>query len=417
MANRPEKKNPKEELVDKLVEFVAKAKIESREYEKTREQIQQELQNWEMDHKRLLDTNLRLSSVNAESAELLAELEFKNQSLGELNRKLAEANANSVNMMVEIEEKNGILAKTNKEIARANAHAAELMAIIESKDEDIQELNKSLSGANARSADLVADVELKMMEINDLNKILTKEIEIREVVEQELRTSNATKDKFFSIIAHDLRHPFNSIGNFVTLMSKHSAALSKSEIISLSKDLKENTDKTRDLLENLLQWAQTQRGSTPFKQEVIVLAEIADEIVSLLENVAKEKNIQIDSNITSKTLIFADWQMVSTILRNLLSNAIKFTPESGKISLRTSENDGMIQITVSDTGVGMSQKTIDKLFKIDQQIVSRGTANEKGTGLGLILCKELVEKNGGSIVAMSELGKGSTFSFTLPGSP
>jgi signal transduction histidine kinase len=417
MANQPEKRDPKEELVDKLVEFVAKSKASSREQEKTREQIQQKLQDWEKDHKRLLETNLRLSNVNAESAELMAELEFKNQSLGELNKKLAEANASSANMMVEIEEKNETLAKTNKELARANAHAAELMAIIETKDEDIQELNKSLSGANARSANLVADLELKMIEIKDLNKTLTKEIEIREVVEQDLRTSNATKDKFFSIIAHDLRHPFNSIGNFVTLMSKHSAALSKSEIISLSKELKENTDKTRDLLENLLQWAQTQRGTTPFKQEVIVLAEIAEEIVSLLGNVAKEKNIRIESNITSKTLIFADWHMVNTILRNLVSNAIKFTPEDGNISLRASENEGKVQITVNDNGVGMSKATIEKLFRVDQQVVSRGTANEKGTGLGLILCKELVEKNGGTIFAMSEQGKGSTFAFTLPISP
>jgi len=417
MKNQPEDKHPQEELVDKLVDFVSKAKSGTREHEKTRAQIQQKLQDWEIDHKRLLETNHRLSSVNAESAELMAELEFRNQSLGELNKKLAEANASSATMMVEIEEKNEILAKTNKELARANAHAAELMAIIETKDEDIQELNKSLSGANARSADLVADSELKMLEINKLNKCLTKEIEEREKIEQNLRTSNATKDRFFSIIAHDLRHPFISIGNFVTLMTKHAAALSKSDIIALSKELKENTDKTQDLLENLLQWAQTQRGTTPFKQEVIVLGEIAEEIVSLLGNVAKDKNIQIESNISTKILVYADWQMASTVMRNLVSNAIKFTPESGKITLRASENDGMIQITVTDTGVGMRREIIEKLFKIDQHVVSNGTANEKGTGLGLILCKELVEKNGGHIFAMSEQGKGSTFAFTLPKSP
>lgn len=417
MKNQPEKKDPKEKLVDELVDFVAKAKSGTRIQEKTREQIQQKLQDWEMDHKRLLETNVRLSSVNAESAELMAELEFRNQSLGELNKKLAQANASSATMVAEIEEKNEILAKTNKELARANAHAAELMAIIEAKEEDIQKLNKSLSGANARSANLVADVELKMLEINDLNKCLTKEIDVREDIEQDLRTSNATKDKFFSIIAHDLRHPFNSISNFVTLMSKHAAALSKSDIIALSKELKESTDNTRDLLENLLQWAQAQRGSNPFKPEVIALVEITDEIIALLGPMAKDKKVQIESNVTTKTLVFADWQMLSTILRNLVSNAIKFTPENGAITMRASENDGMIQITVNDTGVGMSREKIGKLFKIDQQVVSRGTSNEKGTGLGLILCKELVEKNGGRIFAMSESGKGSTFAFTLPGSP
>ena len=352
--------------------------------------------------------------MNAESAELLAELEIRNQTLGELNRKLAEANASSVNMMVEIEEKNEILAKTNKELARANAHAAELMAIIETKDEHITDLNKSLSGANARSADLVADLELRMVEIQELNNQLTREIEERGKIEENLRESNATKDRFFSIIAHDLRNPFISIANFVTLMTKHSAVLSKTEIITISKELKESTDKTQDLLENLLHWAKSQRGTIQFKPEVIELSEISEDITSLFGNMAKTKSVVLESQIEKNTLAFADWHMTSTILRNLVSNAIKFTPENGKVTVRAMQTEESVQVKVSDTGVGMKQEVIDKLFVIDQKIVTTGTANEKGTGLGLILCKELVEKNGGSIDVTSELGKGSTFSFTLP---
>jgi signal transduction histidine kinase len=411
---QPAGKDPKEELVNSLVDFVSKASEGSRKQQKDREQIQGKLKDWEKDLRHLLETNTRLSDVNAESAELLAELEIRNQSLGELNRKLAEANASSVNMMVEIEEKNEILANTNKELARANAHAAELMAIIETKDENIQELNKSLSGANARSADLVADLELKMIEIKELNNTLTKEIEIREKVEEELRGSNATKDRFFSIIAHDLRNPFISIGNFITLMNKHSAVLSKTEIIAISKELKESTDKTQDLLENLLQWAQSQRGTIRFKPEVIDLSEISEDITSLLRSMAQAKSIVLKSNIKKNTLAFADWHMTNAIVRNLVSNAIKFTPENGKVSVRTTQTEEFLQVKVSDTGIGMKQEAIDKLFVIDQKVVSTGTANEKGTGLGLILCKELVEKNGGYITASSELGKGSTFSFTLP---
>ena len=407
-------KDPKEALVDSLVEFVSKASEGSREQQKNREQIQKKLKDWEKDLRHLLETSNRLSDVNAESAELLAELEIRNQSLGELNRKLAEANASSVNMMVEIEEKNEILANTNKELARANAHAAELMAIIEIKDENISELNKSLSGANARSADLVADLELRMVEIKELNSQLTKEIEERERIEEDLRESNATKDRFFSIIAHDLRNPFISIGNFVTLMTKHSAVLSKTEIITISKELKESTDKTQDLLENLLQWAKSQRGTIQFKPEVIELSEISEDITSLVENMAQMKSIVVESHIQKNTLAFADWHMTSTILRNLVSNAIKFTPENGKVSVSAMQKEGCVQVRVSDTGIGMKQEVIDKLFAIDQKVVTTGTANEKGTGLGLILCKELVEKNGGSINVISEVGKGSTFSFTLP---
>jgi signal transduction histidine kinase len=410
-------KNPKEELVNRLVEFVNKTSEGSREQQKNREEIQVRLKEWEKDLRHLLETSNRLSDVNAESAELLAELEIRNQSLGELNRKLAEANASSVNMMVEIEEKNNILAQTNKELARANAHAAELMAIIETKEEHIQELNKSLSKANARSADLVADLELRMVEIKELNSTLTKEIEVREKVEDELRESNATKDRFFSIIAHDLRNPFISIGNFITLMNKHSAVLSKTEIIAISKELKESTDKTQELLENLLQWAQSQRGTIHFKPEVIELSEISEEITSLFGPIAKAKSITLESHIKNNTLAFADWQMTSTILRNLVSNAIKFTPENGTVSVKAIQTEELLQIKVSDTGIGMKQEVMDKLFIVGQKVVSTGTANEKGTGLGLLLCKELVEKNGGYIDVYSEPEKGSTFSFTLPKTP
>lgn len=402
------------EVVDRLVDFMSEAETAKFDAKKKRAEICLIMNEWERDHKRLLETNLRLSAVNAESADLLAKLEFSNQALTDLNRKLAEANANSANMMVEIEEKNEILDRKNKELARANAHAADLMAIIENKEEDIQKLNKSLSKANARSADLLADLELNVQEINNLNISLTKEIEAKEKIEQNLRKSNATKDRFFSIIAHDLRHPFNSISNFITLLNEYADNLSKADILRVTKDLKEDSDKTRDLLENLLEWAQAQRGTISFKPGVLDLPEVSDEVISQIMPVAKDKKIELESHIPAKCQVYADTHMVSTILRNLVSNAIKFTPEDGKITVNAADKQGLVYIQVNDTGVGMTQETVEKLFRIDKKVSFKGTANEKGTGLGLILCKELVEKNGGQISVTSAPDKGSSFEFSLP---
>ena len=183
----PKVSDRNEEFVDKLAESMSRAKLEFLALEDTHDEIQQQYQQWEDDHKRLLELNERLAMVNAESAELMAELEDKNESLSVLNKRLAEANAQSAELMVEIEEKNDILVRTNKELARANAHAAELMAIIEIKDEEIENLNRSLSKANVRGANLIADRELQMEEFKQLNRNLKREVRERKKVEAGLR--------------------------------------------------------------------------------------------------------------------------------------------------------------------------------------------------------------------------------------
>lgn len=366
------------------------------------------------DPERLAELNLRLAKVNAQSADIMADLEQKNDNLNLLNKKLAEANAYSSTLLVELEEKNMVLTRLNKELARANVHGAELLAMLELKESEIKKLNKELSRINARGADLVAEREIQMEEIQALNRKLKKEIKTRLETEEELRDANATKDRFFSIIAHDLKNPFNSIVDLVTIITEDSEMLSKDEIVELIKDLHGNAKKTKVLLDSLLQWRQVQSGGMLVNPEELNLQEITDQTIEVLSTHANAKGISLLTEIEEDCCAFGDKNMITTVIRNLISNAIKFTPQDGTISVSVSEKEGFFVLHVKDNGMGMSEENVHNLFKIDKKVSAIGTANEKGSGLGLILCKEFVEKNGGKIWAFSKLNQGSVFSFMIP---
>lgn len=224
---------------------------------------------------------------------------------------------------------------------------------------------------------------------------------------------NATKDKFFSIISHDLKGPLNSLTSFSGLLINHSDSLSKEEIKMLAQDLDKSLKNLFALLENLLEWSRSQTGNIQFKPEVIDLNMIFETNKALLDAQAANKQITIVNKCTTQLPVQADKNSITTVVRNLLSNAIKFTPAGGTITLDAHANGQTVKIMVTDTGVGMPREIVDKLFRIDTKHSTKGTANEKGTGLGLILCKEFVEKNGGHIGVDSAVGKGSTFYFTL----
>ena len=230
----------------------------------------------------------------------------------------------------------------------------------------------------------------------------------------QLKEINATKDKLFSIIAHDLKSPFNSILGFSELLSQnlHSYGIEKTE--KFVEQINSTAKSTLTLLENLLNWAKTQTGQIDFQPENLRLESIIQEIVVVLNSSAKIKNITLNYFQTDDFVTYADRNMLQTILRNLISNAIKFTNSGGKVDIYAISDKNQIEITISDNGVGISEETRSKLFKINGSISTKGTANEKGSGLGLILCKEFVEKQGGKIWVESELGKGSEFKFTLP---
>jgi signal transduction histidine kinase len=233
----------------------------------------------------------------------------------------------------------------------------------------------------------------------------------------ELQNLNATKDKFFSIIGHDLKGPLNSLTSFSNLLINYFDSLSKEEIQSLAKDLDKSLKNLYSLLNNLLEWARSQTGAIDFATEQFDISVVLHENHELLNAQANNKQITILHENSVPLNVIAHKQSITTVVRNLISNSIKFTPEGGAIRLSAIQMNTEIIVSITDNGVGMSTEVIDKLFRFDAKHSTMGTANEKGTGLGLILCKDFVEKNGGRLWVTSEEGKGSVFYFTLPVAP
>jgi len=228
----------------------------------------------------------------------------------------------------------------------------------------------------------------------------------------------AEKDKFFSIIAHDLRSPFSSFLGLTQIMAEKLPNLTMDEIQKFAVTMRNSATNLFRLLENLLQWSKMQQGLIPFKPEVVPLRSNLEESIAMVRESAKIKEIEIAYNIPVNIAIFADRNIFQTVVRNLVSNAVKFTPRGGKISLSAkATGDKTVEITVKDTGIGMSPEMIDGLFQLETQTNRNGTEGELSTGLGLVLCKEFMERHGGKIWVESEEGKGSVFYFTLPISP
>ncbi|MFN4151785.1 MAG: sensor histidine kinase, partial [Candidatus Sericytochromatia bacterium] len=247
-------------------------------------------------------------------------------------------------------------------------------------------------------------------------KDFVKNLEQKRVIEnqkRELIIANETKDKFFSIIAHDLRGPIGSLVNMFELLEDENLFTEK-EKKEAEIAMKKSTKSTYELLENLLRWSRLQNGTIEFNPENINCFDIVEQCFNLLKNLSKNKKISLVNNIKKDLHAYADKEMIKTVIRNLISNAIKFTNEHGLIELNADKKGNFIWIYVRDNGIGIENKNIPKLFVINEKLSTTGTLGEKGTGLGLILCKEFVEKNNGKIYVKSELGKGSSFIFTIP---
>jgi PAS domain S-box-containing protein len=231
----------------------------------------------------------------------------------------------------------------------------------------------------------------------------------------ELAEINASKDKFFSIIAHDLRSPFNGLLGLTKMMAENINDFSLPDLQKISKSLNSSANNMYQLLNNLLEWSKMQRGITQFNPKSYNLTSIAKKNIDIAYEFAKQKEIEIITKIPDDLRVTADEQMLNTILRNIISNAIKFTTRCGKVEIGVISGGVHLDTTIyiKDSGIGMSGSTIKKLFKLDINVSQPGTDNEKGTGLGLILCKEFIEKHGGKIWVESEEGEGSTFYFSL----
>ena len=247
----------------------------------------------------------------------------------------------------------------------------------------------------------------------DLTKYKKVEDSLKES-NDELKILNATKDKFFSIIAHDLRSPFQSLLGSSEILAKEIKDLSQGEIIAFGKGLNDNLKNLYVLLENLLYWSMMQRNTIEYNPTKINLFDLLHKIVDLTSLGAKKKNILLSNNIENGTFVFADIDMLRLILHNLLLNAIKFTPAEGRIVISSSDKGNFVEVSIHDTGVGIESDKSSELFNFNTITTTLGTDGEKGTGLGLPLCKEFVERCGGSIWVKSELGNGSKFNFTLP---
>lgn len=233
----------------------------------------------------------------------------------------------------------------------------------------------------------------------------------------ELESLNLTKDKFFSIIAHDLRNPFAGILGVSEMLEeklKETNTNNSLELQKMTQLIQTSSRSAYALLENLMQWAKTQAGELNFEPIITSIDAIIEATLPLVNGNAYKKNISIEKDLCPEKFIFADPALTNTILRNILTNAIKFTYPNGKIKIATRVNDSFVEVSISDNGIGIKEENINKLFRIDSKFSKIGTDSERGTGLGLILCKEFVEKQGGIIRVESEFGKGSTFTFSLP---
>jgi PAS domain S-box-containing protein len=265
-------------------------------------------------------------------------------------------------------------------------------------------------GTNQINNPLIKYVVLNVRDITN-RKIAEKELEESRV---RLSEANVTKDRFFSIIGHDLRSPCSSIIGISELLVEQINEKDYDGIENYAKIIHDSSKRAMNLLTNLLDWSRAQTGKIEFNPEHFELVTTINEVVALYIDSAQQKSINISKKLSYNIPVVADEAMIKTILRNLISNAVKFTNPGGEIKIGAEQNEKELIVSVTDNGVGINKENIDKLFRIDYTYSTLGTNKEKGTGLGLLLCKEFIEMHGGKIWAESNEGKGCTFNFSIP---
>lgn len=252
------------------------------------------------------------------------------------------------------------------------------------------------------------------LQINEQKLLLEENIQKLEISEENLQKLNATKDKFFSIIAHDLRSPFNAILGFNDELAKHYSEYNDRERIEMIHTIGSASKSTYSLLENLLTWSRSQSGFISITKEAQQIKELVKESIAAYQSAAELKNIRVSIAFEDDLQVWGDRETLKIVISNLFNNAIKFSYPKGEIKLSGKKNKEMLEICLSDTGIGMSEKIRSGLFLIEKNVQREGTAEEKGTGLGLLLCKEFVEKNNGNIWVKSTPKKGSEMYFSVP---
>ncbi len=362
--------------------------------------------------------------ANEEKAKRVAELVIDNEEKAKRADELVIADEEKAKRVAELVIANEEKAKRVAELVIDNEEkakrVAELVIADAEKQKRVAELVIADEEKAKRLAELIIDNEEKAKRVAEL--VIAEGEKAKRVAElvitndelQQLLKLNADKDLFISILAHDLRSPFTALLGLSDILITNIREYNIDEIENLLKQIKNSSQDTFTLLEDLLKWTSTQTGKIPFKPQNLSFSDICNNILTTLGTNAAAKNINIKSSATDHIWIFADIDMLKTVMRNLVSNAIKFTNNGGSISIIAEENSGMVIITISDNGIGIKTDKLTTLFDISQRQTTTGTAEETGSGLGLILCKEFVEKNGGRIWVESIYGKGSEFKFTLP---
>jgi signal transduction histidine kinase len=279
--------------------------------------------------------------------------------------------------------------------------------LLEKQKEEITQNNQKLMVLNKNLLEQKQKVEELNQKLNQTNQRLLES-------EKHLIETNATKDKFFSIISHDLRNPFASIVSFSRILKRDIHNLGKEELQELARELDKSVLKINNLLENLLQWSRTQTGKMKYHPEYLALNDLVRDSINLFSGNAREKEIMLVDSVDSDLVVFADQNMTNTVIRNLMSNALKYSDAGGKIIIKSQVKNKMAYISIIDDGVGMTPDQMAQLWNVNTIHTTYGTRDEKGSGLGLLLCKEFIEKQGGEIGVKSEKGKGSEFTFSLP---
>jgi signal transduction histidine kinase/tetratricopeptide (TPR) repeat protein len=270
--------------------------------------------------------------------------------------------------------------------------------------------------ANALLTEKNNQIELKNRQLSQMNQQIVHINEKLQLSQVELTNANNAKNRFFSILGHDLRNPFHSIMGYSYLLSKSYDKLSVDERKKYADEILGSCEQVNRLLDNLLEWIRTQSDGITFNPHEVEFYRLVQDALSVLKNSANDKSIEIVSNIDKGIKITADYSMIETVVRNLVNNGIKFTPVGGKVTISATLEASRFTVNVSDNGVGIPAGDLDKLFNVDSNIKTRGTNNERGTGLGLVICKEFVNFHNGQIWAESEVGKGTTFYFSIPAS-
>jgi len=398
--------------------------------DKTREELLAELSDMRHKYEKLVtrhkndlkDTEILINTIinNLPSSVFVKDNNFRKTLANNAHLLRMSAHLKSIGLDSSVD----ILGKTDFEVTtkkQSNEYYTDDYAVIKKGEKIIEKEENGYDPDGKKITIIITKVPLynHLGEIIGMVGITTDISELRqkgdEIINKnkQLLKLNAEKDKFFSIIAHDLKSPFNSINGYSELLMESVALNDLENIKEYAEIILKSSTRAVDLLMNLVNWAQSETGRIKFTPKNFYLDKVVKDVVLLFEDIAGQKALKIVNNINDHREVNGDLPMISTVLRNLLSNAIKYSHPGGEITISSKHIQDDIQVSIADCGVGIKKDQLKKLFRIAEAHSTNGTFNEKGTGLGLILCKEFIEKHHKKIWVESDEGKGSVFHFTI----